>query len=172
MKQAIVPLLAALAAVPAFVQAQSGGRRDDVPILLHPGALAQMIDELGGHEISLLRAKVVSVLNPQALLVESAGSLEPARGFLNRVIVLIQGGTIRLAPRTLVGTTVRVTGRARTVHGIQVSREVAWPPELTADVVRRYEIRAAILTSAVSTSDGVGLVTPHVAAPSDPVDTR
>ena len=105
MKHAIVLLLAALPVVAGESHAQLA-RRAAPPLLVHPGALAQLIDELGGREVSLLRAKVVSVLNPQALLVESAGSLEPAPGFLNRVIVLIQGGAIRLAPTALVGATV------------------------------------------------------------------
>ena len=173
MKRAMILLFAALPAVSATAEGQGGGgRRDAVPILLHPGALTQMIDELGGHEITLLRAKVVSMPSPQALLIESGGPLEPAPGFLNRVIVLVQGGTIRLAPRALVGTMVRVTGVARTVQGMQVSREVAWPPALTSDVVRRYEIRAAVLTSAVHTTDGVGIVTPHGAAPPEPGETQ
>ena len=162
MKHAIILLLAALPAASGPAHAQPPARRDAVPILLHPGALAQMVDELGGREVSLLRAKVVSVLNPQVLLVESAGSLEPAPGFLNRIVVLIQGGSIRIPPTALIGAIVRVAGTARSVLGVQVSREVAWPPELTADIVRRYGIGAAILSTALHTSDGVQLVTAHV----------
>jgi hypothetical protein len=158
MKHALVPLLVALLAAAGESLAQSG-QRATPPLVLHPGALTQMINELGGREVTLMRAKVVSMLSPQALLIESAGSLEPAPGFYNRVIVLVHGGTIRLAPTALVGSTVHVTGVARTVLGMQVSREVAWPPALTSDVVRRYEIRAAVLASFVESSDGVPLVT-------------
>jgi hypothetical protein len=50
---------------------------------------------------------------------------------------------------------------------MQVSREVAWPPELTTDVIRRYEIRAALLAATVQTADGVSIVTPHVADAGD-----
>jgi hypothetical protein len=73
--------------------------------------------------------------------------------------VLVEGGSMRLDPVSLVGMTVRVTGVARTVLGMQVSREVPWPQQLTRDVVRRYEIRAAVLSPSVETPDGVQLVT-------------
>jgi hypothetical protein len=134
-------------------------RDDSIDIRLHPSALAELIDELGGRQISLPRAKVVSVLNPRAFLVESAGPLAPTPGSYNRVVVLVEGGSMRLDPVSLVGMTVRVTGVARTVLGMQVSREVPWPQQLTRDVVRRYEIRAAVLSPSVETPDGVQLVT-------------
>jgi hypothetical protein len=127
-------------------------------IRLHPSALAQLIDELGGRQISLPRAKIISVISPRAFLVESAGPLAPTPGKLNRVVVLVDKGTLRLDPLSLVGATVAISGVARTVLGMQVTREVAWPPQLTADVVKRYEIRAAVLSPSVRTPDGVELV--------------
>ena len=162
MTHAILTLLVTVSVFAGTIAAQSPARRDPGVIRLHPGAFAQMVDELGGLQVSLVRAKVVSVLSPRALLIESAGALEPAPGFLNRVLVLVEGGTIRVPPRLLVGHTLDITGVARTVLGVQVSREVAWPPELTDDVVRRYEIAAAIVTSSVRTPDGVQLVTASV----------
>jgi hypothetical protein len=134
-------------------------REESIDIRLHPSALAELIDELGGRQISLPRAKIVSVLNPRAFLVESASLLTPTPRNYNRVIVLVEGGTVRLDPVALVGMTVRITGVARTVQGMQVSREVPWPHQLTQDVVRRYEIRAAVLSPSVETPDGVQLVT-------------
>jgi hypothetical protein len=74
------------------------------------------------------------------------------------VVILVDKGMIRMDPPSLVGWTVKVTGIARTVLGMQVSREVPWPRELTADIVKRYEIRAALLTPSVQTPDGVELV--------------
>ena len=127
-------LLLSLPAIGAG-QSRTPGRAEPIDLRLHPSALAQLIDELGGRQISLPRAKVVSVINPRAFLVESEG------------------------PLASVGTTVRVTGVARTVLGMQVTREVPWPPELTRDIVRRYEIRAAVLSASVETPDGVQLIT-------------
>jgi hypothetical protein len=139
-------------------QARTPGRGEPIDLRLHPSALAQLIDQLGGRQISLPRAKVVSVINPRAFLVESAGPLPATPGNYNRVIVLVEGGMLRVEPLALVGTTVRITGVARTVLGMQVTREVPWPSELTRDIVRRYEVRAAVLSSSVETPDGVQLI--------------
>lgn len=108
----------------------------------------------------LSRVKVVSVINPRAFLIESGGPLPGLPGRLNRVVVLVDDGALTVGPETLVGSTVRIIGTARTVLGMQVTREVAWPPELTRDIVRRYEIRAAVLSSVVETPDGVVLTRP------------
>jgi hypothetical protein len=99
------------------------------------------------------------VINPRAFLVESAGPLPGTRGKLNRVAVLVNRGSLIVEPEALVGTTVRIVGIARSVLGMQVTREVPWPPELTRDIVRRYEIRAAVLSSLVETPDGITLTT-------------
>lgn len=149
-------------AVPTVVdagQSRAAARDEPNDIRLHPSALAQLIDELGGRQISLPRAKVVSVINPRAFLVESPGPLASTPGNLNRVVVLVDRGTLSVDAESLVGATVRITGVARTVLGMQVTREVVWPRELTRDVVRRYEIRAAVLSPSVQTPDGVELVT-------------
>ena len=148
-------------AVPTAVdagQSRAAARDEAADIRLHPGALAQLIDELGGRTISLPRAKVVSVISPRAFLVESTGPLAATPGNLNRVVVLVDRGTLSVDAQSLVGATVRITGVARTVLGMQVTREVIWPRELTRDVVRRYEIRAAVLSPSVQTPDGVELV--------------
>jgi hypothetical protein len=152
-----VALLIATPTLAGEPQAPRAARAEAID--MHPSALAQLIDQLGGRQISLPRAKIVSVISPRAFLVESAGPLAPTPGKFNRVVVLVDGGTIRVDPLSLVGSTVRVTGTARSVLGMQVSREVAWPPELTRDIVRRYEIRAAMLSPSVQTPDGVELVT-------------
>ena len=52
---------------------------------------------------------------------------------------------------------IEVVGVARTLLGVQVSREVPWPPELTPQMVKRLEIRAAVLAASVHTADGVEL---------------
>ena len=156
---ALALLLLGLVSLPAGAGArQPQARAETYDIPMHPSALAQLIEHLGGRQITLPRSKVVSVINPRAFLIESAGPLAPTRGSLDRVVVLVDKGSLRLDPETFVGSTVRITGVARSVLGMQVTREVAWPRELTRDVVRRYEIRAAVLAPSVQTPDGVELV--------------
>ena len=126
-------------------------------IRLHAGALAQLVDELGGRQVSLPRARVIAVVNPRAFLVESPSTLAATPGRHDRVIVLVERGALRVDAASLVGSTVTVIGVARTLLGAQVTREVPWPPELTREVMQRYGIRAALLAGSVQTPDGVEL---------------
>jgi hypothetical protein len=136
---------------------QPAAAGDAMRTRVNPGALAELVDELGGREVRLPRAHVLVVLNPRAFLVESASSLRPMMGNLDRVLVLVERGELRVNPATLVGWNVTVLGKARTLLGLQVTREVPWPPELTREVLERFEIRAAVLASSVQTADAVEL---------------
>jgi hypothetical protein len=132
--------------------------REPVEPRVRPGALAALIDELGGRYVTVPKGRVLGVLNPRAFLIESDNPLPAARGNLGRVLVLIDRGQLGVAPALLVDATVKVGGVARTVLGMQVSREVPWPPELPSELVKRLEVRAVVLAESVETSDGVNLV--------------
>lgn len=144
--------------------------RQPASINLHPGGLARLIDEVGGRLVTLPRARVIAVLNPQVLLIESASPLQATIGMLDRVLVLIGGAELRVDAASLRGADVRVAGTARTLLGAQVTGEVAWPRELTPDMVKRLEIRAAVLATSVRTADGVELTRRHER--SDPQASR
>ena len=137
------------------------GTRAPMETRLHPGAFAQLVDEVGGRQVQLPRAKVLVVINPQAFLVESASLLPALVGNLDRVLVLVDApsGALRVDPALIVGSNVTVRGMARTLLGMQVSGEVPWPPILTRQVTDRYEIKAVVLASSVQTADGVELTT-------------
>jgi hypothetical protein len=107
--------------------------------------------------VTLRRARVIAVLNPQVLLIESASPLPATIGMLDRVLVLIGGAELSVDAALLSGADVHVAGTARTLLGAQVTREVAWPRELTPEMVKRLEIRAAVLATSVRTADGVEL---------------
>ena len=142
---------------PLALQSPVVSARPPAPINLHPGGLARLIDEVGGRPVTLPRARVIAVLNPQVLLIESASPLQATIGLLNRVLVLIGDAELRVDAASLTGADVHVAGTARTVLGAQVTSEVAWPRELTPDMIKRLEIRAAVLATSVRTSDGVEL---------------
>ncbi|OLD22349.1 MAG: hypothetical protein AUJ01_00495 [Acidobacteria bacterium 13_1_40CM_3_65_5] len=154
-------------AKPAVISplAATGSRQEESPetrwsqfaIAVRPAALADLIDSLAGHAVRLQSARVVGVLNPRVFLVDSQTRLPPLLD-RNRVLVFIDAGTLRVDPAVLVASTVTVSGTARTLLGMQVSREVAWPPALTRDVVERLEIRAAVLARSVRTNEGVDLL--------------
>jgi hypothetical protein len=130
---------------------------DPVDTVLHPSALVRLIDEIGGRRVKVVKAKVIAVLNPRAILIQSAAALEALPGNYDRVLVLIDEGALRVQSDDIVDTNVRVNGIARTLLGLQTTKEVPWPPELTKDVLKRYEIRAAVLARSVQTADGVEL---------------
>jgi hypothetical protein len=137
------------------------GTREPLQARLHAGAFAELVDEIGGHQVQLPRAKVLVVINPQAFLIESASILPAIVGNLDRVLVLVDAaaGALRVDPALLVGSNVTVRGTARTLLGMQVSGEVPWPQILTRQVTDRFEIKAAVLATSVQTADGVELTT-------------
>lgn len=125
---------------------------------VRPSALAHLVDEMAGQSVRVSHARVVGVLNPQAFLIESATSFPAMLGTRDRILVLVDGdGALRVSPEMIVGTNVIVTGVARTLVGMQVTREVTWPAQLTREVVGRLEIRAAVLATSVQTAEGVEL---------------
>ena len=158
---AVLILLAAGSPVAAdrtqMEQPPPGTSRKGPEIRLHPASLAELIDSVGGRDVMLPGARVLAVINPHALLIESASSFVPRTGNLNRVLVLIDAGALRVDHRSLVGSNVRVWGVARSLLGIQMTAEVPWPPELAPEVVKRLEIRAAVLATSVQTPDGIEL---------------
>lgn len=132
--------------------------RQPTALQLHAASLAELIEEVGGRPVVLPRARVLAVINPRALLIESASPLTPTIGNLDRVLVLLDRAALRVDAAAMSDATVRVVGIARTLLGVQVTREVAWPPELTPEMVKRLEIRAAVLATSVHTADGVELI--------------
>lgn len=130
---------------------------DDRGIAMRPGALAGLIDTLAGGQVRLIGARVVGVFAPQVFLVESQTPLRPIVE-RSRVLVLIEAGNLRVDAAHLVASTVTVSGVARTLLGMQVSREVPWPPALTREAIERLEIRAAVLARSVRTPEGVDLL--------------
>jgi hypothetical protein len=133
----------------------SSRRRSEIQ--LHPAGLAELIGEVGGRPVVLPRARVLAVLNPRAFLIESASLLQATIGNLDRVLVLTRDAPLRVDAAALTGTDVRVVGVARTLLGVQVTREVPWPVELSPGMVKRLEIRASVLATSVHTADGVEL---------------
>jgi len=150
-----IPLLFTLAVSP-LLAIRSEPPNDERPISIHPASLALLISELAGHQVRVPEARVVGVLEPRVFVIENAAR-HSIRGFRDRVIVLIRPGTLRVPPTSIVSETVTVFGVARTLLGVQTTREIPWPPILERDVVDRLEIRAALLATSVQTADGVEL---------------
>ena len=132
---------------------------DVLPIRVRPGMLAAQIGELAGHTVTVPYARVVGVFNPRAFLIDTSTRLPPVTGNRSRVLVLVERGALNVPTTVLVASTVTVAGVARTLLGMQVSREVEWPTELTPQAIERLEVRAAVLARSVRTAEGVELTT-------------
>ena len=144
------------------VEAQQSPERAAVsgyPLLvtLRPTMLASSIEEVAGLDVRMLNARVVRVFEPHAFVIELATRYEEAKGRRDRILVLIDSGKLRVPDDAIVASIVNVTGVARTLAGMQVSAEVAWPAELNRDLVRRLEVRAAVLATSVATPEGIEL---------------
>ncbi|PYR93225.1 MAG: hypothetical protein DMF84_09520 [Acidobacteria bacterium] len=134
-------------------------RAEQLPLAVRPEMLAYHIDSIAGQSVEVPYARVVGVLAPSVILVDSQRELPPLTGNRARVLVFTRGTTLRVSPALLVGATVTISGVARTLLGMQVSADGSWPAGLTPDVVKHLEIKAAILAKSVKTPDGVELTT-------------
>jgi hypothetical protein len=151
-----IPLALALIVAPSFSTPADVGA-DGVAITVRPFTLASTVSELAGHNVRVPGARVVGVFEPRVLVIDTAARFTALRGSRDRIIVLIHPGALRVSPKSIVGSTVTVSGVARTVLGVQVTAEVPWPSVLDRKLVDRLEIRAALLATSVQTADGVEL---------------
>jgi hypothetical protein len=151
-----IPLALALIAAPSFSTRADVGV-DGVAITVRPFTLASTVSELAGRTVRVPGARVVGVFEPRVLVIDSAAPFTALRGARDRIVVLIHQGALRVSPQSIVGSTVTVSGVARTVLGMQVTAEVPWPSVLDRKLVDRLEIRAALLATSVQTADGVEL---------------
>ena len=128
------------------------------PLTIRASTLVADLDGLAGQPIRIVSARVVGLLAPTAFLIEPATQYLKAMGTRDRIVVLIQEGELRVPAELVVGETVIVEGIARTLLGMQVTREVPWPARLERETIRRLEVRAAFLATSVRTSEGTELI--------------
>ena len=126
-------------------------------VTLRPAMLASSIEEVAGLNVRILNARVARVFDPHAFVIEPVTRYEEVEGSRDRILVLIDSGKLRVPNDAIVASIVNVIGTARTLAGVQVSAEVAWPAELNHDLVRRLEVRGAVRATSVATPDGIEL---------------
>lgn len=157
---AIAASILVFTAISSGGQAQTVERWNEFPITVRPGTLADLVDSLAGGPVRLANARVVGVFDARVFLVESQTRLLPLVD-RNRVLVFVETGALQVDSADLVASTVTVSGVARTLIGMKTSREVPWPKALTPEVVKRLEIRAAVLARSVRTPEGIDLLGPR-----------
>lgn len=156
MTERSIALLFAAGVTVWFSTNAAAQRTIGAPIPVRPAILADAIEQLAGFDVTVSHARVVGVLNPRVFVVDTETRLSSV-GFRDRVVIFIGSGELRVPNATIIGSTVRVSGVARTLVGMQVTREVPWPAELNRDMLKRLEIRAAVLATSVRTAEGTEL---------------
>lgn len=151
-----IPLALGLIVAP-LISTHADAGADGVVITVRPSTLASTVSELAGHSVRVPGARVVGVFEPRVFVIDSAAPFTALRGSRDRIVVLIHPGALRVSPEMIVGSTVTISGVARTLLGVRVTAEVAWPFALDRKLVDRLEIRAALLATSVQTADGVEL---------------
>ena len=136
------------------VRAYNAARRQ---VTVRPSALAGLIGELAGFDVTVPYARVVGLFDSRAFLIDSAVRHQPALGERDRILVVVSDGALRVPAETLVASTVTVVGVARSILGMQVGGDAPWPAQLDRDALRRLEVRAAVLATSVHTPEGVEL---------------
>jgi hypothetical protein len=148
-------------------------RRDQAMTLtLRPSTLADHIEELAGQHVSILNARVVGLFGSNALLIEPAKRYLEPLGYRDRILVLIDAADLRIPAESIVSSTVRVLGIARTLLSLQVTAEVPWPAQLDRDLIKRLEVRAAVLATSVQTSEGTELTSQRAMRSQGPAAAR
>ena len=139
---------------PLPVRAHSTARPQ---VTVRPSALAGLIGELAGFDVTIPYARVVGLFDSRAFLIDSAVRHQPALGERDRILVVVNDGALRVPAETLVASTVTVVGVARSILGMRAGGDVAWPAQLDRDALKRLEVRAAVLATSVHTAEGVEL---------------
>lgn len=142
---------------PSPIDARAARRNARFAPTVRPSTLVDQIEELAGHHVRVPYARVVGLFDPSTFLIESAMPLPLPIGNRDRILVLVEGGALRLPAASIVSSTVTVVGVARTLLGVKVTAEVPWPSRLDRETIERLEVRAAILATSVQTADGVEL---------------
>jgi hypothetical protein len=147
--------------VPRMAQAAQAGmtepQGEPLRVTIHPGTLGYAIDEFAGQRVRIPNARVASVLDPRAFVIESAVRYDVGKGFRDRILVLIDGASLRVTAEQVDGSTVVVLGVAKTIVGSRLLTAPAWPAALDRERMNQLEVRAVVVATSVQTADGTEL---------------
>lgn len=129
-----------------------------------PATLTGFIGEFAGQHVSVRHARVVGVFAPDAFLIEPATRYQMMMDYRDRILVLVDDARLTVSPDAIVSATVSVEGIARTLADMRLTAGTQWPGKLTPELVKRLEVRAAILARSVRTPDGTELTGRPVAS--------
>jgi hypothetical protein len=126
-------------------------------VTVYPWTLGQAVDEFAGQRVRIPNARVASVLDPRAFVIESASPHDVGKGYHDRTLVLIDGASLRVTADQVADSTVVVFGVAKTIASSRLLSAPAWPASLDRERLRQLEVRAVVIATSVQTADGTEL---------------
>lgn len=126
-------------------------------VTVYPWTLGQAIDEFAGQRVRIPNARVVSVLEPRAFVIESASPHDVGRGYHDRTLVLLDSANLRVTAEQVADSTVVVFGVAKTIVGTRLLSAPAWPASLDRERMKQLEVRAVVIATSVQAADGTEL---------------
>ena len=126
-------------------------------VTIHPWTLGYAIDEFAGQRVRIPNARVASVLDPRAFVIESERRYDLGNGFRDRTLVLIDGASLRVTEEQVAGSTVVILGVAKTIVGGRLLTTPPWPASLDRERMKQLEVRAVVIATSVQTADGTEL---------------
>jgi hypothetical protein len=127
-------------------------------VTVYPQTLGIAIDEFAGQRVRIPTARIAEMLDSHAFVIESPWRVDVGKGFRDRTLVLLDGGSLRVTQEQLAGSTVVVLGVAKTIAGSRVAPAPAWPAALDAVRMKELEVRAVVIATSVHTAEGTELV--------------
>jgi hypothetical protein len=127
-------------------------------VTIHPATLGQAIDEFAGLRVRIPNARIASVLDPRAFVIESPWRYDVGQGFRDRTLVLLDGASLRLTGEQAAESTVTILGVAKTIAGTRLLTAPSWPALLDRERMKQLEVRAVVIATSVQTADGAELI--------------
>jgi hypothetical protein len=123
-------------------------------VILHVPSLVDSINEIAGHPVRVLEARVLEVLDPRVVVVEAATNYRTLRGQRDRILVFVTDSNPRNATELALRSTVTVVGTARTLLSLRTTNEVPWPARLDPQEIDRLELQGAVVGATIETAEG------------------
>lgn len=126
-------------------------------VTVHPWTLGHAVDEFAGQRVRVPNARVTSVLDPRAFVIESESPHDVGKGYHDRTLVLLDGASLQVTADQVADSTVVVFGVAKTIVGSRLLSAPAWPASLDRERLKQLEVRAVVIATSVQTADGTEL---------------
>jgi hypothetical protein len=136
------------------VRATEAPQGELLRVTVSPATLGYIVDEFAGLRVRVPKARVTTIFDPRAFVVESVWLHGSGRGFHDRILVLTEGAGLRVTQEHLAGSTVTILGVAKSILGTRLLTSPPWPAALNSQLMDQLEVRAVIIATSVQSTEG------------------